>query len=232
MVPWCFLSWLNKSTTLFTPTQYHSHEGTCPAATCALWSGGTFIPGGVAIRDTHIQFGDTHRHVFQSRQSLHFDKAHFLFYDKTGQFLISLNPTPSPCFNTWISYFETMTNFIFRGWMLIIHIEKPQNRLEHLPEGKKPNVSKIQWKPTKTTKKELWLRQQAEIQALSFLLSMPGDTKYVICHAVSGSPSLKWTQQALRCLKCMWGGYFETCFLFHWFPWKIIIFPCEQCSFW
>lgn len=190
-----FLHCLNTSTTLWTPTQQHSHEGTCPLGTCALWSGGTFLPGGVAIMDNHIQFGDTHRHFFQSRQDLRFDKAHFLLYSKTGPFLISLNPTPSPISVHELVICETMSNFFFHGWMFITHIEKPQNRLEHILQGKKTNVSKIQSKHTKNAKKELWLRQQADIQALSFLLSMPDDTKNVICHAVSGSPSLKWTQQ-------------------------------------
>lgn len=142
MISQWFLHCLNTSTTLWTPTQQHSHEGTCPPGTCALWSGGTFLPGGVAIMDNHIQFGDTHRHFFQSRQDLRFDKAHFLLYSKTGPFLISLNPTPSPISVHELVICETTSKFIFHGWMFITHIEKPQNRLEHILQGKKAKCFK------------------------------------------------------------------------------------------
>lgn len=142
MISQWFLLYLNMSTTLWTPTQQHSHEGTWPPGTCDLWWRETFIPGGVAILDNHIQFADTHRHICQSRQDRHFDKVHFLFYSKTGPFLISLNPTPSPISIRELVICETMSNFIFNGWVFITHIEKPQNRLEHILQGKKAKCFK------------------------------------------------------------------------------------------
>lgn len=101
------------STSLLTPAQQRSRGRNLPSqhiysvlAKYSLTRGDTYLEI-LLLWAKRIQFGYTQRNILQSRKELSFDKASFsaLWQNPvTDNFMISLNPTPFPHFNTWSSY--------------------------------------------------------------------------------------------------------------------------------